>query len=440
MFKTEISSFSFKKTSFQYANRGKGREVSPKLNNSKKSALKNAKEENKISLHYYFDWYEKAFCEKLSWAGSEFLASYVEFKLAGIGDVPCQTWQDSDYFVTQIKISNEHAVTIKVSDAAANLIFRGALGDRPKETGHLKLKNITELEATILTAFNEFLYKKINGDFLTSKEIQSVDYKRNNEEKTIYLTFYLFGDTDDEAGKIIFIFPEFIIRSIVPVSKPELPLDINYFSPCLVETDIIAGYSRITLEDIKNLDLEDIIILENSHLYSMILKNHENLRIKINPDINIVVNLDENNGDNAVSKVTGNIWDSLEVDLSAEFEKIKIRLGDLRNIMEGLVVDVAPIAQNKLFINVEGKQVAAGELVIVGDKYGVKITEVYNDAKVVEDEPAVTVSSQPSEDSRAHERHENADDDEYSDENDHEQDEIDDSDFDFSDYEIEEDV
>jgi len=413
--------------------------VSQKLNNAKKSALKNATGENKISLHYYFNLYEKTFCEKLTNAGSEFFASELEFKLIGLSDAPNQIWNDSDYFVTQIKVSKEHSVTIKVSDTAANLIFRNALGDRPKETGYLKLKDITELEATILTAFNEFLFKKLSVNFLTSKEIKSVEYEENNEESTIYLTFSIFGNTDDEAGKIIFIFPQFIMRNIIPVNKPELPLDISYFNPCLVETNIIAGYSRISLEEVKNLDIEDIVILENSHLYSMILKNHENLKININPDPNIVINLDEDNGDNTVSKVTGNIWDSLEVDLSAEFEKVKIKLGDLRHVIEGLVIDIAPIAQNKLFLNVEGKQIAAGELVIIGDKYGVKITEVYNDAKAVKNEPVVAMASQSNKNSGSNENYENPHADQNSDDND-EQNEINDSDFDFSDYEIEEDV
>jgi len=426
--------------------------VSSKLNNAKKSALENAKEERKTPLHYYFDWYEKTFCEKLTGAGSEFLASDVEFKLVGISDAPCSIWKDSDYFVTQLRISKEHSVTIKVSDAAANLIFRKALGDRPKESGYLKLKDITELEATILTAFTEFLYKKISGNFITPKEIQSVKHKgNNNKERTIYLTFYICGNTygfnegisknQDEAGKIIFGFPQFITKSIAPINKPECLLDIDYFTPCLVETDIIAGYSRITLEDVKNLDSEDIVILEKSNLYSMILKNHENLRININPDPNLVINLDdEENGDDTVSKVTGNIWDSLEVDLSAEFEKVKIRLGDLRHVVEGLVIDVAPIAQNKIFLNVEGKQIASGELVIVGDKYGVKIIEVYDDAKIVKAEPIAAVTSQAIESARQDETHDNPHRSQNSDDMNHKENEINDSDFDFSDYEIEEDV
>lgn len=436
MFKTETVNFGFKELIPAF-NRGKVGKVGTKLNNPKK---KNAKGERKISLHYYFDWFEKTFCEKLTDSGSEFLANYVDFKLVGISDEPSPIWNDSDYFVTQVGISKEHSVTIKISDSAANIIFRSALGDRQKETGYLKLKDITELEATILTAFNEFLYKKISGKFLTPKEIHSVENELVTDENTVYLTFYIRGNAFDEAGKILFIFPQFAMRNIIPLGISDNPLNIDYFNACLVEADIIAGNSRITLEDVKNLDVEDIVILEKSSLYSMILKNQENVRINITPDPNIVINIDENNGEEVVSKVTGNIWDSLEVDLSAEFEKVKIRLGDLRSIIEGLVIDVAPIAQNKISLNVEGKQIAAGELVIVGDKYGVKVTQVYNDAKPVKSEPVLAAVSKPEEMSQFNESYEDAGvglktDDKYQ-----ENDEVDDSDFDFSDYEIEEDI
>ncbi len=407
--------------------------MSLNLKNSEKISSKNTSEGEKTSLRNYFNWYEKSFCEKLTAAGSEFLASEIKFKLVGISEEPCKILHDSDYFVTQVNLSRENAVTIKVSDTAANIIFRSALGDRPKETGYLKFKDITELEAKILTAFNEFIFKKISENFLTPKEIKSIENETTDLEGTTYLTFYITGNSKDEAGKIIFIFPQFVFRSLKPVIKPRIPLNIDYFNICLVETDIIAGYSRITLDDVKNLDIEDIVNLEKSNLYSMILKNHENLSININPNQNIAINiddLDKDNGDDTVSKVTGNIWDSLEVDLSAEFDKVKIRLGDLRHIIEGLVIDVAPIAQNKLFLNVEGKQVAAGELVIVGDKYGVKITEVYNEAKPINPEH-ISATNYQGADNVEHQSSE-----EKSEEND----EIDESDFDFSDYEIEEDV
>ena len=126
----------------------------------------------------------------------------------------------------------------------------------------------------------------------------------------------------EEAGKILFIFPKFMLRAIQPVPDPENPLMIEYFNPCLVETDIVVGHSKITLEDVKNLEMEDIIILEKSNLHEMTLKSTESLRININPNPSLIMNLDEEDGDEAVNelnKISGSIWDSLEVDISAEF-------------------------------------------------------------------------------------------------------------------------
>ncbi len=358
------------------------------------------------------------------------MLSAVKLKLVGIFDAPSTVGKNNDYFVTQINISQEHTVTIKISDTAANLILRTSLGDRAKETGYLKLKDITDLEAAILKAFNEFLYKKTSENFLTSKELKSIEHSLNNEkEKTIYLSFYISGNTKDEEGKIIFIFPQFLIRSIRSLPQIEAPMELNYFNKCYVETDIIAGHSRITLEEIKNLEPEDIVILEKSNLYSMMFKNYKDFALNINPDPSILINLDDENGRETMKEITGNIWDNLEVELSAEFEKIKIRLGDLRQVVEGLVIDLASISHNKIYLTVEEKQIAAGELVIVGDKYGVKITEVYNDAKPIKPEPVAVVNQNINEGMK----NTNSVNSQISEE-------IDDSEFDFSDYEIEDDV
>ena len=81
-----------------------------------------------------------------------------------------------------------------------------------------------------------------------------------------------------------------------------------------------------------------------------------------------------------------NLWDSLQVEMSAEFEKIKISLGELKDIQEGLVVDISSVYNNKVSLKVGEKIIANGELVIINDRYGVKIGEV-----VAENEPEETV-------------------------------------------------
>ncbi len=75
------------------------------------------------------------------------------------------------------------------------------------------------------------------------------------------------------------------------------------------------------------------------------------------------------------------LWDTIEVEMSAEFDKVKISLGELKKIEEGLVVDLTSIYNNKVTLLVEDKPIARGELVIINDRYGVKVEEVIANAE-----------------------------------------------------------
>ena len=60
----------------------------------------------------------------------------------------------------------------------------------------------------------------------------------------------------------------------------------------------------------------------------------------------------------------------------AEFDPVKITLGNLKKIEEGLVVDIAALYDNKVTLRVENKVIGHGELVIINDRYGVKISDI----------------------------------------------------------------
>ena len=47
--------------------------------------------------------------------------------------------------------------------------------------------------------------------------------------------------------------------------------------------------------------------------------------------------------------------DSIEVDMYAEFDAVKIKLGELKDIEEGLVVDLTSLYDNKVTLKVEGE-------------------------------------------------------------------------------------
>lgn len=83
-----------------------------------------------------------------------------------------------------------------------------------------------------------------------------------------------------------------------------------------------------------------------------------------------------------MSEENTNLWDSIQVDMSAVFEKVKISLGELKNIEEGLVVDISSVYDNKVYLQVGDKTVAHGNLVIINDRYGVQISEINPQASV----------------------------------------------------------
>ena len=113
--------------------------------------------------------------------------------------------------------------------------------------------------------------------------------------------------------------------------------------------------------------LEEIVLLRNN-------KYDYEKEIKLNPNLGLITPIDDDNGGNNMG--ANNLWDSIEVEMNAEFDAVKITLGELKKIEDGMVVDLTSIYDNKVTLKVEDKTIARGELVIVNDRYGVKISEV----------------------------------------------------------------
>lgn len=95
-----------------------------------------------------------------------------------------------------------------------------------------------------------------------------------------------------------------------------------------------------------------------------------------------------------------NLWDSIQVDMSAEFDKVKVPLGELKSIEEGLIVDICSVYDNKVSLKVGGKVVASGGLVIINDRFGVRIENISesNPAQEYNQQESEGGENQPSED------------------------------------------
>ena len=131
----------------------------------------------------------------------------------------------------------------------------------------------------------------------------------------------------------------------------------------------------------KNITQGDIILLENSAVNKMkIITGTSEKDFKVNPDPALMIELDEEEHDIDREESTNkNMWDDIQIEVSARFKKVKMTLGELKHISKVLVVDLGSIFNNEISLLVEDKTVAKGELVIINDKYAVKINEIISE-------------------------------------------------------------
>ena len=272
--------------------------------------------------------------------------------------------QDETFFVTKVKINAKNDVYIRISQDAINVILDKVLG---KNNKNFELTEVSELEARIVTAFNDFLYESLAPNFTIEPN------RRYNE--ILHLTYFVKSEISDSAAKFIISVPKEIL-SPKAIENTEHRFTDDDFLSCPVEVDLLLGTTQFPLADIKRLDVGDIVVFENSSSSEMTLVC-ENIiqKFKVKPNVEIIEPYDMSGG-NEMSNTNVNLWDSIQVDMSAEFNKVKLTLGELKSIEEGLILDLCSVYDNKISLKVGGKLVAAGELVIINDRFGVKIEKI----------------------------------------------------------------
>ena len=73
-----------------------------------------------------------------------------------------------------------------------------------------------------------------------------------------------------------------------------------------------------------------------------------------------------------------NLWDDIQIEINAEFEKVKMTIGELKQITQGQIVDLGSVFENEISLFVEDRKVATGELIIINDRYAVRLNEILN--------------------------------------------------------------
>lgn len=320
------------------------------------------------NLMYQFDWFQKTFPPVLQEVFDEFFAEDFTFTLLGVCKNVNSLVDKDAYFVTKIKIDKQHDVFFRLSETAVKLVLDKSLG---RSNGVFDLAKLTELETKIITTFNDTLYRAV------LKHIQPVPptITRTNFD-VVFMTFALTDNETGRAGRFVVALPDVLISPEEIQETFDYP--IEHFEKSLIPVRLMIGRTVFKLYDVKNLEVDDMVIFENSNVEKMRLyfKDYE-VDVLIKPRMELIVHIDDDGGLGMPNDVDINIWDSIEVEMVANFDAVDITLGELKKIQAGMVVDLVSVYKNRVTLTVEDKPIASGELVIVNDKYGVKITEVH---------------------------------------------------------------
>ena len=318
-------------------------------------------------LYAQYNWFADNYPAVVQQSSDEFFLEGLQFILIGISKNINTLMDKEAYFVTKVMIDKLHDMFFRTSEKAVGIILDRALG---KPNSRFNLNRLTDLEAKIITSFNDYMFNSL-AKFLSPAR---PELKRSNFD-VVHLTFLIKDTNTNQVAKFIITLPDELLNPDV-VTSQEDKFDYGDFATSIIDVAIKVGTTRFKLIDVKNIDIDDIVVFDNSNTNHMVLKFRDyEKEINLNPNLGLVIPVDNDGGNEEMADNT-NLWDSIEVEMSAQFDTVKITLGELKNIEEGLVVDLTSIYDNKVTLSVEDKPIARGELVIVNDRYGVKIDEV----------------------------------------------------------------
>lgn len=333
----------------------------------------------KDELGGQYNWFRQQFLHSVQVGLDEFFSDYFKINLVSLSKNQNVLFPGCDYFVTKIRIDKQHDVFIRCSEDSIKIILDKVLGENKK----FSLSNITDLEAKIVSSFNDNLFQKTSSVLLSPPPKSE---KRKNFD-TIHLTFFISDKSGNKGAKMILSLPE-VLLAPEPLRTTGETFEVSHFKSSQVEVGIHIGSTKFSLKDIKSLEKEDLVIFENSNVHTMeLLYKGYKRHFKVNPNPGLITSIDNNiNNESGGHKMDEHslpkdLWDNIQVEMGAEFEKVKITLGELKNIEQGSIVNISSVYENKVSLLVENKTIALGELVIVNDHYGVRIEEVFASEK-----------------------------------------------------------
>lgn len=340
-------------------------------------------------------------CADFEQCFQEFWSLAPRMRLFSISKNPHYYWHMEDFYVAQkgLDAQGKRWAQIRISEGLCQYLFETVLG-KTLEEPDFSLPRIRNFEVFLLERFSRRLFQLISPKLLKSPGKKAPPPE---QDELLHMVWVLAGEPD-QVNQLILTAPQCCIKTkfegIEAPQKWQIP--DSRFLHAHTQVTFCLGRTTARLEELKQLEPDDIVVFEDSQadrwlLYDSVSGAWVPVAIKV-PDTFKVPDLLIQQGQHAMAndmQIKQNIWDNLEVAVSATFNPVKMPLRQLKEMEQGLVVEVGDLMDNRVQIEVEGHPVAWGELLVVGDKFGVRIQGVLDGVESVDEtSPGVTQTTQ----------------------------------------------
>ncbi len=234
---------------------------------------------------------------------------------------------------------------------------------------------------------------------------------------------------EEGVGKLMLQVPVSVLKTVAKQFKPQpkhswesvLAWSQGQGSCLTSPATLVAGLSTLKISELKGLEAGDLLVLEHSDVHYLGLKHpksHVLQAFGINAELGSLEYFDpawaspspysSPSAPNDQSPLASNhelhstspeqlhessltmmyphtqvptdaqqsLWDQLHVDVHAEFKPLRIPIQELRHMSQGLLIEVGDLLHNEIQLVTNSTTIAYGQLVVVGDKFGVLLTKV----------------------------------------------------------------
>lgn len=281
---------------------------------------------DKENLNITYDWFDSQIASRVIKAVSSYWEINFNMMMNEINSF--ESIKDDPvlkgelFYTCQIPIKNKQHITLRISSDFIRIIFHDIFGSNYPV---FDLEKLTELERTILNNFFEHIIKSMDELIIKDTEVDKIDPLI----KTNLNFVFLIKNKDMNAGKLALTIP---LNRLEPEKvKLENNFEFDDFINNVAYVDIEAGSSKISLSDLKNLDREDILLLETSDIKTMTLKTPTVVKeFKVNPEPSIMIDAQRDDDESEFENEKGDympdnksMWDDIQIEVSAEFKRVK---------------------------------------------------------------------------------------------------------------------